>query len=461
MLLKKSNNKEGTGMAKPEGVNRRTFIKSASLTAFAGATGGIAAGSAAASAASSSMMTNGKYDFDTVYDRVNHNTARWDSPPKSYPEGTFKYGMGVASMDFECAPCITEAIAERNEHHSWGYMSSTESLRDQIVKWNGERHGVDLPNDAITISDGVYAGMIAAMRSLVGSGGKVLVNTPAYSGFYTMNRNARTLTVDSPLMKVNGRYEIDWKDLEAKMTPDVRAMIVCNPQNPTGNVWKEDELLRIGRLCLEHNIVVLSDEIHADFVRPGHKYTPFAALSDQAVVNNSLSFGAISKTFNLAGMKNAYFYSKNPRLKARVDEYHFAELSTLGVVANEAAYKGGADWFAQALAYIDGSHDMVESYIKQNMPTVGYTRNEGTFMSFLDFSKTMESVGAGELYKSHGKESPEHYFQDWLVHNSGVYLNPGSVYGAGGAGHMRINIASSRLVLKDVFDDMASAVNKV
>ena len=448
-------------MAKSAGINRRTFIKNASITAFAGATGGIATGSTVASAASSSKMANGKYDFDTVYDRVDHNTARWDSPPKSYPEGTFKYGMGVASMDFECAPCITEAIAERNKHHSWGYMSSTEPLRDQVVKWNGERHGVDLPNDAITISDGVYAGMIAAMRSLVGSGGKVLINTPAYNGFYTMNRNARTLTVDSPLVKVNGRYEIDWEDLEAKMTPDVRAMIVCNPQNPTGNVWKEDELLRIGRLCLEHNIVVLSDEIHADFVRPGHKYTPFASLPDQAVVNNSLSFNAISKTFNLAGMKNAYFYSKNPRLKARVDEYHFAELSTLGVVANEAAYKDGADWFAQCLTYIDGSHDMVEGYIKQHMPTIGYTRNEGTFMTFLDFSKTMESIGASEQYKSHGKQSPEHYLQDWLVHNSGVYLNPGSNYGTGGAGHMRMNVASSRHVLKDVFDALASAVNKV
>ena len=144
-----------------------------------------------------------------------------------------------------------------------------------------------------------------------------------------------------------------------------------------------------------------------------------------------------------------------------MDEYHFAELSTLGVVANEAAYKDGADWFAQCLTYIDGSHDMVESYIKQHMPTVGYTRNEGTFMTFLDFSKTMESIGASEQYKSHGKQSPEHYLQDWLVHNSGVYLNPGSNYGTGGAGHMRMNVASSRHVLKDVFDALASAVNKV
>ena len=119
-------------MAKSAGINRRTFIKNASLTAFAGATGGIATGATAAQGASSSKMANGKYDFDTVYNRVNHNTARWDSPPRNYPDGSFKYGMGVASMDFECAPCITEAIAERNEHHSWGYISTTEPLRDEV-----------------------------------------------------------------------------------------------------------------------------------------------------------------------------------------------------------------------------------------------------------------------------------------------------------------------------------------
>ncbi len=448
-------------MLKSAGINRRTFMRNASLTAFAGATGGLATAARQAIAASSPKMANGKYDFDTVYNRADHNTARWDSPPRRYPDGTFKYGMGVATMDFECAPCITDAIAERNEHHSWGYMSSTESLRDEIIKWNGEWHGIDLPRESVVISDGIYGGMIAAMRSLAGPAGRILINTPAYSGFYTMTRKAITPTVDSQLAKRNGRYQIDWEDLEAKMTPDVRGMIVCNPQNPTGNVWTEEELLRIGRLCLDHNIVVFADEIHSDFVRKGHKYTPFGSLPDAAVVNNSISFNAISKTFNLAGMKNAYYYSSNPRLLERVNQYHHAAISTLGVVANEAAYKHGRDWFEQAKAYLDGSHDMLESYIKQHMPTVGYTRNEGTFMTFLDFSKTMASIGAQQQYKSHGKATPEEYFQDWLVHNSGVYLNPGSNYGTGGAGHMRMNIASSRLLLKEVFDAMAAAVNAV
>ena len=163
--------------------------------------------------------------------------------------------MGVASMDFECAPCITEALEERCQHHNWGYLSTTEPLRDGIVKWNGERHGLDLDPDAITLSDGVYPGIIAALRSFVPTGNKVLLTSPCYSGFYSMARAARVETIDSQMLYLNGRYEIDWADLESKMTSDVRAMIVCNPQNPTGNVWTEEELLRIGRLALEHKIV--------------------------------------------------------------------------------------------------------------------------------------------------------------------------------------------------------------
>lgn len=451
-------------MSKIVGLNRRTFIKNAGMTALAGATGTVATISSTASAQNSSSIARlrgGRYDFDTPYNRVGSNCSRWDSPARKYPVGVFKYGMGVASMDFECAPCITQALQERVKHHNWGYISTSEPLRDGIVKWNGERHGVDIDPQSVTISDGVYPGVIAALRAFVPTGNKVLLATPAYSGFYSMARGARVGTVDSQMRQVNGRYEFDWEDLESKMTPDVSAMIVCNPQNPTGNVWTQKELLRIGRLCVEHKIIVLADEIHSDVIRAGHKYVPFASLPDEQVVNNSVSFNAISKTFNLAAMKNAYYYSKNPTLLARVGQFHRAELSTLGVVANEAAYRDGAAWFDQANAYMDDNHTFVENYVKEHMPNVGYTRNEGTFMTFLDFSKVLDAIGAEEMAKAHHKDTAEAYFQDWLTEKSGVYLNPGSSYGAGGEGHMRMNIASSRLVLKEVFDAMATAVRNV
>ena len=157
-------------MSKIVGLNRRAFMKSAGMTALVGAAGTIATGASTASAQSSTeipKLAGGKYDFDTPYNRVGTKCARWDGPALRYPEGVFKYGMGVASMDFECAPCITEALAERVKHHNWGYLSTTEDLRNGIINWNGERHGVDLDPSLVTISDGVYPGVIAALRSLV------------------------------------------------------------------------------------------------------------------------------------------------------------------------------------------------------------------------------------------------------------------------------------------------------
>ncbi len=364
-------------------------------------------------------------------------------------------------MDFECPPCITEALLDRVNHHSWGYLDSTDELIGEIVKWNGEYHGLDLDPRMITVSDGVYPGIIAALRSLSSPGDKVLLATPAYSGFYTMAHQAQVDTVDSQMRYVNGRYEIDWADLEAKMTPDVRAMIVCNPQNPTGNVWTEEELLRIGRLCLDHQIVVLADEIHSDFVRQGHRYVPFASLADEAVVNNSVSFNAVSKTFNLPGMRNAYYYSKNSRLLARVGRFHRADLSILGVVANVAAYREGRSWFEQVNAYIDENHAFVEDFVARHIPAIGYTRNEGTFMTFLDVGEIMAAIGANEEHAEQGSRRPDDYFRDWLVENAGVYLNTGADYGTGGEAHMRMNVASSRRVLEGALTAMANAINKV
>ena len=154
-----------------KGIDRRSFMKGAGMTALAGAAGTVAtvASTPASAQESSSLdipkLSNGKFDFDTIYNRVGTNCARWDAPPRNYPDGEFKYGMGVASMDFECAPCITEALQERIKHHNWGYLASTDGLRDGIIRWNGERHGVDLDPSNVVISDGVYPGMIAAMRA--------------------------------------------------------------------------------------------------------------------------------------------------------------------------------------------------------------------------------------------------------------------------------------------------------
>lgn len=445
-------------MSNEWGFNRRNFLKGAGLTALAGAA---PATVIADDDEGKPLFRSGNYDFETVYERAGHNCARWDNPAKRYPGGEFKYGMGVATMDFECAPCITDALAERCKHRTWGYMSSTDSLKEAIAQFNAERNRLELDPSTIEVSSGVYPGMIASLRTLSRPGTKVTLLSPNYSGFYYMTRHTYTIADDSQMFLQDGRYEIDWDDLETRLAdPETQSMIVCNPQNPTGNVWTEKELLMIGELCLKNNVVVLSDEIHSDFVRPGHEFVPFARLPDKAIVANSLSFNSASKTFNMAGMKNAYWHSTDPKLLERVKHNHFSTVSTLGCVANEAAYREGSEWLDQLLAYLDDNHKFVENYVAMNMPNVGYTRPEGTYLSWLDFGKTMESIGAAEMALEKDV-TPEVYLQDWLVMNSGVYLNPGSNYGLGGPGHMRLNVGSSRKVVKGALDALAGAVKNV
>ena len=318
----------------------------------------------------------------------------------------------------------------------------------------------ELDPSTIQLSAGVYPGLIAALRTFSRPGSNVVLLSPNYSGFYYMARHTYTIADESEMHRRDGRYEIDWDDLAARLAdPQTQSMIVCNPQNPTGNVWTEEELLKLGQMCLENDVVVLSDEIHSDFVRPGYEYVPFARLPDKDIVDNSLSFNSASKTFNMAGMKNAYWHSTNPTLLERVQHYHFSSVSTLGCVANEAAYREGREWLDQLLVYINDNHSFAESYIAKNMPSVGYNRPEGTYLTWLDFSETMDAIGAVDKAAEHEMATPEHYMQDWLVMNSGVYLNPGSSFGKGSAGKMRFNVGSSRKIVKAALDAMAEAVN--
>ena len=438
--------------------NRRNFLKGAGMTALVGAAPAI---SIADDDDGQGLFQSDAYDFDTVYSRVGTNTARWDGPPRRYPGGEFKYGMGVATTDFEVAPCITDALAERSKHRTWGYMSSMDSLVEAIVNWNGERNGLELDPKGIQITGALLPGMIAALNAVSPTGTKVVHLSPDYSGFYGITKFTRTLIDDSEMVYRNGRYEIDWDDLEARLAdPETYSMIVCNPHNPVGNVWTEEELLRIGRLCLENDVVVLSDEIHSDFVRSGHEYIPFSRLPDKDVIENSISFNSLSKTFNLAGMKNAYFHSPNRKLFKRVQRNHYPTINTLGCVAHEAAYRDGADWLDQLLVYLDDNHRFVEKYVAENMPSIVCNRAEGTFLSWLDCSKVMDAVGAAEN-AAEKEVTPEVWFRDWLVKNSGAYLNAGSVYGKGSPGYMRFNLGSSRKVIKAALGAMAQTVNAV
>ena len=448
-------------------LNRRAFLRGAGVTALAGAANSGPSLVTPVRADSLNQAGSTNYDFDTVYDRVGQNSVKWDAAIARYGRENIDVGMGIADMDFQAPPCITRALAERCKHENWGYMSTPRSFYQQIADWDMRRNGLEVDPESITLSDGVHPALIAALKAVSPAGSKVLLTTAVYSGFYMDLRQSRTLEENSPMIEENGRYRIDFDDFESRMSHDTDALILCNPQNPTGNCWSEEDLLRLGRMCLEHRVVVLSDEIHCDFVMKGQKYTPFASLPDKEVVDNSITFKAASKSFSLAAMKIAWFFSTNPELLALVRAQHRANTNTLGVVANQGALTDeGADWLDQVNAYIDANHDFTEQYIRENMPGVKYTKAQGTYLAWLDVGGVAERLGAKRLAEEATANSEtgrpvtaEAIVGNWFIDNAKVQLNAGSSYGPGGENHMRMNVATSRQTLKLALDNMAAALN--
>ena len=455
-------------MSQNDGLNRRAFLRNAGMTALVGAVG--SGGSVAAAAATAALAANGKFDFDTPYNRFGTDSTKYDQQIRVYGKDSVQVGMGIADMDFRAAPSITKALMERLQHENWGYLDmggpAMKAFTDGIVSWNKRRYGVDINPDNMVITTGVHPGLIAALKTFSPPGSKVILQTPTYNGFYSDLTASGTIEEANPLKLVNGRYAMDFEDLERRISHDTNTLILCNPQNPTGNCWSKEDLLRLGEICTRRRVVVLADEIHCDFVTKGNKYTPYASIGNKEIVNNSLTFKAASKSFGLAAMKCAWFYSDNADYVARVKANNRADLTTLGMIASRAAYSGGEEWLNECNDYIDGNHDYVEQYIKTNIPMIKVYKPQGTYLSWLDISAVAEKINAKQLADEANKSlkpgakplSPEQMVERHFVKTAKVHLNAGTSYGYGGQNHMRMNIATSRKTLELALNNLARAL---
>ena len=451
-----------------DGRNRRAFLRNAGLSAFVGAMG---SGSSLALAADSTISAGGKYDFDTPYNRIGTDSIKWDAAMRTNGIDHIVAGMGIADMDFRCAPVITKALQDRIQHEVWGYLDMPKSFPEGIVKWNKRHYGIDVNPELLGITTGVHPGIIATLKAYTTPGSSVLLTTPTYNGFYG-DLNYCNLKPAETLMHVkNGRYTVDYEDFERKIARDTNCFILCNPQNPTGNVWTREELTRMGEICLRKRVLVLADEIHCDFHSKGQKYTPFSTLENRDIVNNSITFKAASKSFGLAAMKCAWFFTTNPDIYNAVKAQNRADLSTLGMIASKAAYEGGEEWLEQCVSYIDGNHDFVQSYFKSGkMPDLikVNAKPEGTYLYWVDVTGLANKVGAQQMAEEanrrmQGKSKPvtaEAVLEKWIAQKSGVALNAGSTYGLGGANHMRMNIATSRKTLEAALNALADMCRK-
>ena len=456
-------------MPQIEGINRRGFLKSAGMTALVGAVGG---GSSVARAVAGERTdsTGVKYDFDEVYNRVGSDCNKWDAQIKKYGKENIEVPMGIADMDFKVAPAVTEALMKRVQHENWGYLDMPDSYIESIVNWNKRQHDIDINPDLIVHSDGVHPALLSTLKAFCPPGSKVIVQGPTYSGFYTDIKIIGCQVVENHHKLVNGRYVMDFEDLERCIDHDTHALMLCNPQNPTGNVWSREDLMTLGEICYRRRVVVLSDEVHCDFIAKGNTFTPFCALDDEKIVRNSITYQTTSKNFSLPAMNVAYMFSDNADYIEKVlATGHRQSLNTLGIVAAQAAYDDGEDWLNQAVAYIDDTMDYVESFIGSSMPLVKFVKPQGTYLGWLDVSEVVDRIGAKETAAEENKKAeegatpvtPEIIVQRFFVEKAKVLLNTGSSYGYGGAGRMRINLATSRKLVKLALDNMASALRKI
>jgi cystathionine beta-lyase len=467
------------------GQHRRSFLRTAGFAGGVLALGPLASG-LATGARAAVVPAGGGYDFDTTANRLHDDSTKWSGALRTEHIDHIVAGMGIADMDFHAAPAITAALRQAVQYDNWGYidlgMPGRQAWLQSIVDWNHRRYGITAMSLAnMDITTGVHAGIVATLRAFCPEGSKVLMATPIYNGFYGDLAATRTIANESLLKWVGGRPEIDWDDLERRAAmPDTKVTILCNPHNPVGRAWSREELTRYGEICLRHGVLVLADEIHCDFIHKGETYTPFSTLADKDLVHNSITFKSVSKSFSLAGMKCAWFFSTNPRVYKAVTFYNHADLNTLGMAAAEAAYAGGEAWLNDCVAYISDNQDFANAYIKQHIPMfeVGQTP-QGTYLVWVDVTALADRIGARKLADDANQQAadaaakagadasglvaatPEDMVQHWLAQHAYVQLTAGAGFGMGGANHMRMNIATSRGTLKAALDSLSGALGKL
>lgn len=374
-----------------------------------------------------------KYDFDKQISRRGTDSYKWDSA-----ESEHVLPMWVADMDFPTAPAIVDALKKRIEHGIFGYTRVPESYYKVVTDWFSRRHNWTVNREWIIYTSGVVPAVSAIIKALTVPGDKVLVQTPVYNCFFSSIRNNGCEMVSSPLCYADNTYTIDYEDLECKAAdPKVKIMLLCNPHNPAGRVWKREELVRIGAICIRHGVTVVSDEIHCELAFPGHRYTPFASISED-FLRHSVTCLSPSKAFNIAGLQIANIVCADANRRSKIDrainDNEVCDVNPFGVIATQAAYNEGEKWLDQLIEYLHANYLYMREFCREHLPEFPVTVLEGTYLVWMDCRK----LGL-----------PSEELERQLMEQGDLWLNAGIMYGMEGEGFMRWNIACPRTTLID------------
>ncbi|MEH7237135.1 MalY/PatB family protein [Bacillus sp. JJ1562] len=377
-----------------------------------------------------------KYNFDESVNRLQTNSVKWDEVENLFGDKKI-LPMWVADMDFKSPQPVIDALQKRVEHGIFGYTTRPNSYYEATVGWMKRRHKWTIEKDWICFTPGVVPALGIIVQNFTRPGDKILIQQPVYYPFMSViEKNAREI-VSNPLRLENGRYYMDLNDLEKKIDSSVKMIIISNPHNPVGRVWTKDELTKLGEICLKHNILVVSDEIHSDLVYKGNVHIPFASISEE-FAGNSITCTAPSKTFNLAGLQTSNMIIPNKELRESfnkaIEDRFIGITNTFGVTALIAAYENGDEWLDQLLDYLIENLQFLKDYIKSNIPEVKVIEPDATYLVWLDCREL--ELDAKEL---------EHVIQK----QGKVAFDEGYIFGKEGEGFTRINIACPKALLEE------------
>lgn len=388
------------------------------------------------------------YNFDKVVNRKNTNSVKFDADRVKNDEKMIP--MWIADMDFEVLPEIKEALMKRAEHGIFGYAHPTDEYKEAVMGWMKRRHELDIEKEWIVCTPGVVTAIKLAVLSYTNEGDNVMIHKPVYHPFDSSVRMNDRNVVECPLNYNEGVYTCDYELFEKTIVDNnVKMFILCNPHNPIGKVWPKEDLYQMGMICKKHNVLVVSDEIHMDFVYEGHKHVSFYNV-DESFKDMSIILTAPSKTFNLASLQTSNIFIANEELRVKYttlkSRVGVSDPNIFGLEACQAAYTYGDRWVDELVEYLKGNIDYMVNFFNERLPKVKVAVPEGLYLVWVNLNEYGMS-----------KEEQE----DFMLNKAHIWVNEGYVFGTGGEGFERFNVACQRSTLEKALVQLEEALNSL
>lgn len=384
-------------------------------------------------------------DFDNPVPRLHSKSLKWDSLKDKYGRDDL-LPLWVADMDFAVSPAIRRAMEGRAAHPIFGYHLISDEYYDSVIHWMNRHHNWVIDRDWIVFTPGVVTALSYAIKAYSDPGDSIIIQTPVYHQFRNVIERNHRKVVNNPLKYENGRYTMDLADLENKINDTTRILVLCSPHNPVGRVWTKQELMDVSEICLKHNLLIISDEIHFDLIWQGHEHTVLANILE-SIRDHSIICTAPSKTFNLAGLQLSNVIIPNPGLRNKymeeLEKDHLVRPNSFGEAALIAAYRDSDDWLESLKDYLAGNIDFLVEFIKQRIPQLRVVKPEGTYLLWVDCT---------------GLNMNKDSLNEFFLNRCNLVLNEGQVFGEDGNLFQRFNIACPRTVVEEALLRIEKAV---